>query len=286
MTAAKVAVRLNMIVSRGSARIHQALVGWNGRRFTTSALLTAALSLPLFFGHAAKADDVVILSAAAVRPALTQLPAMVEKAGGKRVVMSFGNAAAIHTMVVDGKRADIVILPPRQLTALIGHGHLSADGRADLGIVRLGVAVRAGGKAPAVGTADELRRAMLAAASFGMPDPADGSTSSQHMVKMLNELGIADAMKPKIRHFKDGTQALHALAKGEIALTIAPMTSIRVVDGVALAGPLPAAQQSLTVYAAALSQKSAASAPVKAVMAMLKSPAFAAVLLEKGIDPP
>ncbi len=78
---------------------------------------------------------------------------------------------------------------------------------------------------------------MLAAASFGMPDPADGSTSSQHMVKMLAQLGIADAMKPKIRHFKDGTQALQAVAKGEIALTVAPMTSIRVVPGVALAGP-------------------------------------------------
>jgi molybdate transport system substrate-binding protein len=251
-----------------------------------STLRVAVAGLALFAAHAATADDVVILSAAAVRPALTQLPAIVEQTAKHRVVMSFGNAAAIHTMVVDGKRADIVILPPRQLTALIGHGHLSAHGRADLGIVRLGVAVRAGGKAPAVGTTDELRRTMLAAASFGMPNPADGSTSSQHMVKMLNELGIADAMKPKIRHFKDGTQALHALAKGEIALTIAPMTSIRVVDGVALAGPLPAAQQSLTVYAAAMSQKSAASATVKAVMAMLTSPAFAAVLRDKSIDPP
>jgi molybdate transport system substrate-binding protein len=286
ITAAKGMGRLNMIVSRGSARIHHALVEWDGRRFTTSALLAAALSLPLFFGHAAKADDVVILSAAAVRPALIQLPAMVETAAKHRVVLSFGNAAAIHTMVVDGKRADIVILPPRQLTALIGHGHLSADGRADLGIVRLGVAVRAGGKAPPVRTADEFRKAMLAAVSFGMPDPADGSTSSQHMVKILNELGIADAMKPKIRHFKDGTQALNALANGEIALTIAPMTSIRVVDGIALAGPLPEALQSLTVYAAALSQKSATSAPVKAVMGVLTSPTFAAVLREKGIDPP
>ena len=114
-------------------------------------------------------------------------------------------------------------------------------------------------RAVPVGTVDEFKQAMLAAASFGMPDPADGSTSSQHMVKMLAQLGIADAMRPKTRHFKDGTQALHAVAKGELALTIAPMTSIRVVDGVALAGPLPDALQSTTVYAAALSQKSAAS---------------------------
>jgi molybdate transport system substrate-binding protein len=256
------------------------------RAGTRSTRHAAIAGLLLLAAQPAQADDVVVLSAAAVRPALIQLPAMVEKAAGHRVVMSFGNAAAIHTMVVDGKRADIVILPPRQLTALIGHGHLADSGRTQLGIGRLGVAIRAGSKAPAVSTTDEFKRALLAAASFGMPDPADGSTSSQHMVKILNELGIADAMKPKIRHFKDGTQALNALAKGEIALTIAPMTSIRVVDGVTLAGPLPPAQQSLTVYGAAMSQKSAASAPVKAAMAVLISPAFAEVLREKGIDPP
>ena len=251
-----------------------------------STLLTATVSLSLLFAHGAKADDLVVLSAAAVRPALIQLPAMVEKASGHRVTVSFGNATAISKKVTDGERVDVVILPPPQLKALITDGHLSADGRANLGIVRLGVAVRAGSAVPPVATVDDFRQAMLAAASFGMPDPADGSTSSQHMVKMLAQLGIADAMRPKTRHFKDGTQALHAVAKGELVLTIAPMTSIRVVPGVALAGPLPDALQSTTVYAAALSRKSAASEPAKALMAVLTSPAFAAVLRDKGIDPP
>jgi molybdate transport system substrate-binding protein len=251
-----------------------------------SLLAATAATWSPFAATTAHADDLAILSAAAVRPALIELPALFEKATGHRVTVSFGNATAINTKVVDGERVDVVILPPRQLTALIGHGHLSGDGRADLGVVRLGVAVRAGSATPPVGTADEFKQAMLAAASFGMPDPADGSTSSQHLVKMLAQLGIADAMRPKIRHFKDGTQALHALAKGEIALTIAPMTSIRVVPGVALAGPLPDALQSTTVYAAALSRKSAASGPAKALLATLTSPAFAAILRDKGIDRP
>jgi molybdate transport system substrate-binding protein len=127
---------------------------------------------------------------------------------------------------------------------------------------------------------------MLKAASFGMPDPALGSTSSRFMVQLQEKLGIATAMKPKTRHFKDGTQALRALAKGEIALAIAPVTSIRVVPGVQLAGPLPEALQSKTVYAAALARKSTGSGPAKALLAKLKSPEFAAVLRDKGIDPP
>jgi molybdate transport system substrate-binding protein len=251
-----------------------------------SALLAAVAGLSLLAAHGAKADDLVILSAAAVRPALVQLPAMVEKATGHRVTVSFGNATAISKKVADGERVDVVILPPPQLKAMISDGHLTADGSAALGVVRLGVAARAGSAALSVGTPDEFRQAMLAATSFGMPDPADGSTSSQHLMKVLAQLGIADAMRPKTRLFADGTLALHAVAKGELALTVAPMTSIRVVPGVALAGPLPDALQSTTVYAAALARKSATSEPAKALMAMLTSPAFAAVLRDKGIDPP
>jgi len=256
------------------------------RAIATSALLVTAAALVLLGPQDSRADDLVVLSAAAVRPALLRLPALFEKASGHRVAVSFGNATAISRRVVDGERVDIVILPPRPLTALIGHGHLAAEGRADLGVVRLGLAMRAGATPPPVGTPEAFKQALLTAASFGMPDPAGGSTSSQHLVKVLQQLGIAEAMKGRIRYFKDGTQALHAVAKGELALSVAPTTSIRVVPGVALAGPLPDALQSRTVYAAALARKSAASPPAKALLAMLTSPAFAAVLRDRGIDPP
>jgi molybdate transport system substrate-binding protein len=252
-----------------------------------TALLASLAGLLLLVSPAqlARANDLVILSAAAVRPALVQLPAMVEKASGDRVTVNFGNATAISKQVIDGARVDLVILPPPQLKSLIEAGHLAEQTRADLGVVRLGVAIRAGSAALPVGTAEGFKAALLAAASFGMPDPADGSTSSQHLVKLLAQLGIADAMRPRLRYFKDGTEALHAIAKGELTLTVAPMTSIRVVAGVALAGPLPDALQSTTVYTAALSRTSAASPPAQALMAMLTAPAFAAVLRDRGIDP-
>ena len=45
---------------------------------------------------------------------------MFAKATGHRVTVSFGNATAIQTQVVDGERVDLVILPPQQLDGLIG----------------------------------------------------------------------------------------------------------------------------------------------------------------------
>jgi molybdate transport system substrate-binding protein len=249
-------------------------------------LVAAALCTAVFGGKQAHADDLVILSAAAVRPALLEVPALFAKATGHHVTLTFGNATAIQNKVVAGERADVVILPPPQLDALVRRGVIAEGTQANFGVVRLGVAARAGAAKPAVATAEDLKKALLAAPSFGMPDPADGSTSSLYLVKLMEQLGIAAEMKPKIRLFPDGTKALEAIAKGEIALTVAPITSILVGPGVALAGPLPETLQLKTVYAAALVKSSAASEPAKALLASLKSAEIAALLKQKGIDPP
>lgn len=250
------------------------------RLVATAGVVLMALTLPT------RADDLVILSAAAVRPALNQLPALFEKSTGHRVTVSFGNATAVLKKVIGGERVDVVILPPRQLTTLANQGHVAADTRIDLGVVRLGVATREGSAALAMATAEQFKQALLAASTFAMPDPAGGSTSSQHLVKMMQQLGIAEAMRGKTRYFKDGTQALQAVAKGEIALTIAPTTSIRVVPGVQLAGALPDAFQSKTLYAAALARQAAGSESARALLTALRSSEFAAVMRDKGIDPP
>jgi molybdate transport system substrate-binding protein len=230
------------------------------------------------------ADDLTILSAAAVRPALIEVPPIYAKASGHRVTVSFGNATAIQSKVTAGEAVDIVILPPAQLDPLVRQSFVGAA--RPFGVVRLGVAGRSGGPQPPVTTPDEFKRALLAAASFGMPDPADGSTSSTYLVKLMNELGIADAMRPKIKLFPDGTKALEAIARGEIALTVAPITSIRVVGGVNMIGPLPETLQLKTVYAAALATKAAGSAAANSLMTTLFSSEMATVLSEKGIDRP
>jgi molybdate transport system substrate-binding protein len=93
-------------------------------------------------------------------------------------------------------------------------------------------------------------------------------------------------MRPKIQLFPDGTKALEALAKGEVALSVAPVTSIHTVSGVQLLGPLPEALQLKTVYAAALPRRSTSPAAASALLKLLRSPDLAALLREKGIDPP
>ena len=241
-----------------------------------------AASLILCALPSAHADDLTILSAAAVRPALIEVPALFAQATGHRVTVSFGNATAIQNKVRTGDPVDLVILPPQQLDGLLS----LVGSRTALGVVRLGIAARSGSPQPQIGTPDDFKRALLAAPSFGMPDPADGSTSSTYLVKLLQQLGIADEMKVKTILFPDGTKALEAVAQGEIALTVAPITSIHVAAGVALIGPLPEVIQLKTVYAAALTKKSASSPAANALLQLLTSPDVATLFKQKGIDPP
>jgi molybdate transport system substrate-binding protein len=252
---------------------------------TMKPLLLATLAL-MCAAPTAQADDLIMLSAAAVRPALLQVPAMFERATGHRLMVSFGNATAIQNKVVAGEPVDVVVLPPTQISDLMDRGFLVAGSSADFGVVRLGIAARAGSDPRPVATADAFKQVLLSAPSFGMPDPADGSTSSLYLVKMLDQLGVAEEMRPKIQLFPDGTKALEALAKGEVALSVAPVTSIHTVSGVQLLGPLPEALQLKTVYAAALPRRSTSPAAASALLKLLRSPDLAALLREKGIDPP
>jgi molybdate transport system substrate-binding protein len=143
------------------------------RNLVLIGLAAAALG----FAPAAQAEDLTILSAAAVRPALIEVPPLYTKTTGHRVTVSFGNATAIESKVVAGEPVDVVILPPPQLDGLIGRGFLAQAGRSALGAVRLGLAARSGTTQAPVGSPDALKQALLDASSFGMPDPADGSTS-------------------------------------------------------------------------------------------------------------
>ena len=233
----------------------------------------------------AMADELVLLSAAALRPALLLAPSRFERASGHHVTLGFGNASVIQNKVVAGERVDVVVLPPKQIDELADRGLIASGSRSDLGVVRLGIAARLGSAMPHIGTVEEFKRALLAASSFGMPDPADGSTSSLYLAELLRRLDLTEAMRGRTRLFADGTKALQEIAKGNLALTVAPITSIRTVEGVELVDSLPETLQLKTLYAGAIPVATPSRQAASALLAMLKAPEFAANHARKGNRP-
>ena len=119
--------------------------------------------------------------------------------------------------------------------------------------MRTGIAVRAGEALPDIATPDALKASLLAASAIYFPDP-QRATAGIHFASVLDKLGIRDAVAPRLRTFANGATAMHELATSVApgAIGCTQITEIKYTPGIALVGPLPAAFELATVYAAAL----------------------------------
>lgn len=255
-----------------------------GDRAMRHLAVAAAVALATMAARPGQAADLVVLSAAALRSAVAEVPARFQAATGHHVAFVFGTAGAIRDKVVAGEAVDVVIVPPLQLDQLVRLG--LADGRIDLATVRLGVAVGAGAKLPAIATEAEFTQALLDARSIGFAEPASGATSGVYLTKLLLQMGVADTVRGKLKLYPDGTGAMEAVARREIALGLGQISEIKPVAGVDLVGPLPDDLQLKTIYATAVATKSAAPDAARALLAQLGAPEMAAIFKANGFDPP
>ncbi|MBI1776376.1 MAG: molybdate ABC transporter substrate-binding protein [Proteobacteria bacterium] len=251
-----------------------------------SFVLAGVATLTIAITEPGQAADLVVLSAAAVRSAVAEVPSSFEKATGNHVRFVFGTAGAMRDKVISGEPVDIVIVPPSQLDDLMKRGLVADGSRTDLGVVRLGVAVRSGAKRPSIATAADFKQTLLDAPSLGMADAASGATTGIYFAKLLQQIGIADALKNKLKLYPDGAGAMEAVARGEIVLGAGQISEIMPVKGVDLAGPLPDELQLRTIYTAGLAAKSTSPEAARALLRLLRSAEMAPAFKASGFDPP
>src|SRR5207248_9164478 len=110
------------------------------------------------------------------------------------------------------------------------------------------VAVKAGAPKPEIATPDAFKRTMLAAKSIAY---SRAGASGLYVAKLMERLGIADAMKDKTK-LVDGVPVAEVVAKGEAELGMQQISVILPVAGIDYVGPLPADLQDYVVFAAAL----------------------------------
>ena len=112
---------------------------------------------------------------------------------------------------------------------------LRADRRTDLVKTGIGVEVRAGTPKPDVSTVEAFKQALLRAKSVAY---LKNGIESAYVGDLLKQLGIADAVKPKL--ILPETDAVSTLtANGEDELGISITTQIVTTPGVELAGEFP-----------------------------------------------
>jgi molybdate transport system substrate-binding protein len=191
----------------------------------------------------------IILSGGAANGLVSALGSRFKQETGADIDGTFGAVGAMRDKLVGGASADMLILTSALIAELTRAGHVAAGSAADLGAIATGVAVRSGDPDPAIDGADALRAALRAADGIYFPDPKL-ATAGIHFAKVLERLGIAEEVAPRLRTFPNGQTAMAALAalEGGRPIGCTQITEILNTKGVALVGNLPPEFALATVY--------------------------------------
>ena len=249
---------------------------------TTFALVVAVM---LFVGPA-RAADLKVISAGAVRGLIGQIIDDYSGRTGQKFDFTIGTTGQLRTIIASGQHADLIICSALLMAELEKVGKFVAGSRTDLGRVGIGVAVREGAMAPDVATPESFKAALVAARSIAYTNPAEGGTSGIYFAGLAERLGIGDAVKAKSVLTKGGREAAIEVAEGRAELAIVFISEAVVVKGVKLAGPLPPPLQEYSVYAAAIPASSTDPAAARAFVAALASTEMAERWRRNGFEPP
>jgi molybdate transport system substrate-binding protein len=250
---------------------------------TSRALVVAAVLTFTSFGWASAAE-VKVLTAGAFKETLLALVPDFEKQTGNKVIVDNDTAGGLKKRIEGGEAFDVAVITPAVVDELAGAGKIVAGSRVNIASVGVGVVVKEGAPKPDVSTVETFKQALLAAKSVAYIDPASGGSSGIYIDKLLERLGIADQIRPKAK-LKKGGHVADLIVNGEAELGLHQISEIVTVKGAALVGPLPKEIQNTTTYAAGLSASAKDKDAAQALIRMFSSPAAAATLKSKGMEP-
>jgi molybdate transport system substrate-binding protein len=229
--------------------------------------------------------ELVVFSTIGVRSAAEQLFAQFDKTSGHRVAVTWATAPMLVKRIETGDTADVVVLSRAGIDALNKLGKIAAGSVVTLASSGVGIAVKAGAPKPDISTPDALKRTLLAAKSIAYSEPSAGGASGVCFAKLLERLGIAEAMKPKTKYPPPGGFSANLLMTGEAELAVQQKPELLHVAGAEVIGLLPGDLNVVTEFAVAImagcKNRDAASALIKS----LRSSEAIAVFRAKGLDP-
>ncbi len=229
----------------------------------------------------ATAAQLNLLASTAVQTVLDEVLAQHERASGDKVTVTIASSATIMAKLKAGETPDLVILTKEGIDELIKQGKVVADSRAEIASAGLGIAVKRGAPKPDISSVEALKKTLLETKSVAYT--ATGA-SGLYFAKLLERLGIAEAMKPKSNVLKSGL-AGDVVARGESEIGVQMISEILAAPGAELVGPLPPDVQSTMVFTAGTLTASARGAEAQALVKFLATPAVGAVFKAKGLDP-
>jgi molybdate transport system substrate-binding protein len=230
-----------------------------------------------------------VLCAGAMSAIVSELALAFEQTTGHGVTIEVDRSGVVRDRVRNGEQADVAITTGAAITVLASEQRVMPETAALVARSAIGVAIRAGATKPDIGTVDDFKRLLLSVKSVAYADPATGSPSGNHFVKVLDRLGISADVKPRAKVIGAGSGSsvvvvCDAVANGDAEIGIQQIAEILPVAGVELAGPLPDDVQQLTDFSVAVLVCARDPAAARRFVDFITSPSAGRVVSAHGME--
>jgi len=235
-------------------------------------------------------DEIRILSAGAMGEIVGALAEAYTHATGINVSAEFSRSPLVRDRIRAGEPFDVVVTTESRIEELARAEKVIADTAATVARSLIGVAVRAGGPRPDIGSVESFVRTLRAAGSIACADPAFGTASGLYLKDLFDRLGLTAELAPKLHLVgASGGEPLvvcAAVADGRAELGIQQIAEIVPVPGVDLVGPIPQDIQHATAFAVAVVSAAPNPHMARAFVSSFASPAAADIIRAHGMEPP
>src|SRR6516165_5519781 len=191
-----------------------------------------------------------VMSGGAPKEVFALLAPKFEQRTGNKVQFTYAVITELREKLDAGATADVLVLPTPVLDGLAKVGKVRADSRTTFGTVVVSVVVKEGAPRPDISSKAKFRDAMLAAHSLVQATPGK-TPSGTHMGKVMEQLGIADAMAKKVIFKPALDGGVQLVVAGQAEIGIYPASEVAGVKGLTVVGPLPTDINLEIVYGAA-----------------------------------
>ena len=237
-------------------------------------IVAAALLLP-------GAAEIKVLSTQATEQAYRELAPQFEQASGHKVTTIFTGTLDVQKRIAAGESYDIILMAGPAIDDFIKAGKVVPGSRVDIARSGVGVAVKAGAPKPDIGSTEAVKKTLLAAKSIGYSTGPSGV----YLTGLFQRLGVADAIKGKLKQTPTGVFVGNIVASGEAEIGFQQVSELAHFPGVDFVGPLPADIQEITVFSAGLQVGAKETEPAKAWLKFLTAPEHAAAFTSRGLTP-
>lgn len=224
--------------------------------------------------------EIKVLSSIATKEAYLELVPQFESATGHKVATTWAGTTAIMQRMAAGETYDLVMISSSELDELIRQGKVVSDSRVDLAKSGIGVAVRAGAPKPEIGSAEALKKTLLAAKTVGYTSGPSGV----YMGSLVERMGIAAEVKAKFRSVPSGGTIGTIVASGDCEIGFQQVSELVHIPGITYIGPLPAEVQRVTTFSCGLQTGAPQPDAAKALMAFLTTANARAVMQKHGLE--